>query len=286
MTSQAGISRRALLAGLSTLPACSPLGLVNAINPVEPGGRLAASGIAYGDDPRQRLDVYAPQVSERPAPVAVFLYGGGWSSGERAEYAFVGQALAARGFVTVVPDSRLVPQVRFPTFLEDCARAVRWTQDTVASHGGDGRRIMLCGHSAGAYNAVMLGLDRRYLARAGVRPGLVTRVAGLAGPYDFLPFDVVASREAFGRWPRPAETQPVNFAGGATARFFLATGDADETVKPRNTAALAARLRQAGKSVETRTYPGIGHPGILLALGPTFRSRAPVLDDLVRFANG
>lgn len=281
------LGRRALLAaGSALLSACSPLGLINALTPADAGGRLAATGLAYGPDARHRLDIYVPESGAGRAPVMVFFYGGGWNSGERADYAFVGRAFAAQGFVTVIPDYRLVPQVRFPTFVEDGALALRWVRDHIAGHGGDPSGVVLAGHSAGAYNAMMLALDRRFLARAGLPPGFVRSAAGLAGPYDFLPLDDPRSIAAFGDYPRLAETQPVSFAGARAPRVFLATGDEDETVRPRNSVSLAAKLRAVGAPVELRTYPGLGHAGILLALNAGFRSRAPVLADVVRFARG
>lgn len=281
------LGRRALLAaGSALLSACSPLGLINALTPADAGGRLAAAGLAYGPDARHRLDIYVPESGAGRAPVMVFFYGGGWNSGERADYAFVGRAFAAQGFVTVIPDYRLVPQVRFPTFVEDGALALRWVRDHIAGHGGDPSGVVLAGHSAGAYNAMMLALDRRFLARAGLPPGFVRSAAGLAGPYDFLPLDDPRSIAAFGDYPRLAETQPVSFAGARAPRVFLATGDEDETVRPRNSVSLAAKLRAVGAPVELRTYPGLGHAGILLALNAGFRSRARVLADVVRFARG
>lgn len=287
MTFLATLSRRSLLATASTLlPACSPLGLLTAFTPADAGGRLAASGIAYGPDERHRLDVYVPEQGARKAQVMVFLYGGGWDSGDRSDYAFVGRAFAAQGFVTVVPDYRLVPQVRFPAFVEDGALALRWVRDHIASYGGDTAGVALSGHSAGAYNAMMLALDGRFLARAGLPPGFIRSAAGLAGPYDFLPLDDPRSIAAFGDHPRLAETQPVSFASGRAPRVFLASGDEDETVRPRNSVSLAEKLRAAGAAVELTTYPGLGHAGILLALNTGFRSRAPVLADIVRFARG
>lgn len=284
MTSLIRLGRRAFLAtGSALLSACSPLGLLNAFTPADAGSRLAASGIAYGPDERHRLDIYLPERGAGQAPVLVFLYGGGWNNGERADYAFVGRAFAARGFVTVIPDYRLVPQVRFPAFVEDGALALRWVRDQIASYGGDASGIALSGHSAGAYNAMMLVLDRRFLARVGLRPGFVRSVSGLAGPYDFLPLDDPRSIAAFGEFPRLAETQPVTFASALAPRVFLATGDEDETVRPRNSVSLAQKLRAAGATVELRTYPGLGHAGILLALNAGFRDRAPVLADMVRF---
>ena len=130
MTFLATLSRRSLLAAGSTLlSACSPLGLLTAFTPDDAGGRLAVSGIAYGPDERHRLDVYVPEQGAKKAQVMVFLYGGGWNSGDRSDYAFVGRAFAAQGFVTVVPDYRLVPQVRFPAFVEDGALVLRWVRD-------------------------------------------------------------------------------------------------------------------------------------------------------------
>lgn len=281
------LGRRALVAaGSALLSACSPLGLINALTPTDAGGRLAAAGIAYGPDARHRLDIYVPESGSGRAPVLVFFYGGGWNNGERGDYAFVGRAFAAQGFVTVIPDYRLVPQVRFPAFVEDGALALRWVRDHVAGYGGDPAGVVLAGHSAGAYNAMMLALDRRFLARADLPPRFVRSVAGLAGPYDFLPLDDPRAIAAFGEHPRLAETQPVSFAGAGAPRVFLATGDEDETVRPRNSVALAAKLRAAGAPVELRTYPGLGHAGILLALNAGFRGRAPVLADIVRFARG
>jgi len=281
------LGRRAFLsAGSAFLSACSPLGLLDALTPADAGGRLAASGVAYGPDVRHRLDIYLPEQTASRAPVMVFLYGGGWNSGERSDYGFVGHAFAAQGFVTIIPDYRLVPQVRFPAFVEDGALALRWVRNHIALHGGDPAGIALSGHSAGAYNAMMLALDARFLARAGLPPRFISSVAGLAGPYDFLPLDDPRSIAAFGEFPRLSETQPISFASADAPRTFLATGDADETVRPRNSVSLAVKLKAAGAAVELKTYPGLGHAGILLALNTGFRSRAPVLADIVRFARG
>ena len=109
------------------LKACSPLRLINAAVPSDTHTRLADQ--AYGPAGRQRLDVYLPVTLAPEAPIAVFFYGGSWSSGERADYRFAGEALASRGIVTVVADYRLSPEVRYPTFLQDCALAVRWARD-------------------------------------------------------------------------------------------------------------------------------------------------------------
>lgn len=243
---------------------------------------LPTRDVAFGPDPRQRLDIYVPRGGASRRPVVFFIYGGSWSSGAKGTYGFVGDAFAGRGYVTVIADYRLVPEVRFPTFIEDGARALAFVRETIARYGGDPGRLFLAGHSAGAYNAMMLALDPRYLARAGVPRQAVRAAAGLSGPYDFLPLEGRVTQAAFGNARNPAETQPISFARRGAPRIFLGTGTADTTVLPRNTDALAARLGAAGVPVTVRKYDGVGHAGTVLALAPLLRF-TPVLDDVTAF---
>lgn len=268
-------------AGLGVLSlaatACSPLGILNGMAPK----RLSARNVPYGPGSRHSLDVYGPDRLSAPAPVVVFLYGGGWDSGTKEEYRFVGGALAARGFVTIIPDYRLYPDVRFPGFLDDCAAAFAWSTAHAGEYGG-GDHIFLMGHSAGAYNAAMLALDPHYLAKAGAsRP--VAGTVGLAGPYDFLPVQTAELRAIFGQPPTPPDTQPINHVDGRNAPMLLLAGTADRTVLPRNTTRLADRIRAAGGPVQARLYPGIDHKEIIGALGVPFRFLAPTLRDSTDF---
>lgn len=262
--------------------AIDPLASFNALMPKDRASARAAQGIAYGDGERLRLDVYAPRAAAaKPRPVILFFYGGSWNSGRRQGYAFAGRALAARGFVVIVADYRLVPEVRYPDFLRDCAAAVRWARRHAREHGGDGDRIVLTGHSAGAYNAAMLALDPGLL---GPDRAAVKGFAGLAGPYDFLPLDDPSTIAAFGAWPRPSETQPISHAAAPAPPVLLLHGEGDSRVKPRNSLKLARLLRAAGSDVRLKLYPGLGHVGILTALAMPFRRRAPVLSDIADFA--
>ena len=273
------LAAAALLAGCNNL---STLNRLNALTPGDGGVDKVIDGTAYGTDPRQRLDVYAPRHAGRSLPVVVFFYGGGWNSGDRGNYGFAARAIAARGFVVVVPDYRLVPAVRFPAFVDDAAAALRWTVDHVAASGGDPRRIAVAGHSAGAHIALMVTLDRRYLAAAGV-PDAIRAAVGLAGPYDFLPLDAPSAVAAFGQAADKAATQPITFVRRDAPPVLLLTGDADDVVRPRNTTALAQALQRAGSAAETTSYPGLGHVGILLALSKPFRGKADVLARMTEF---
>lgn len=279
--------RRALLAAaLPVLASCSPtLGMFDAMAPRDEGVRRVVQNAAYGPGERQTLDVYAPAGHDGPPlPVLVFIYGGSWRHGDKDDYEWLGAALAAQGFVVVVPNYRLVPDVVFPAFVADCAAAVRWAADNSAAHGGDPSKIVLSGHSAGAYNAIMLAMNETYLAAAGVDAARVRGAIGLAGPYDFLPFDVAATRDAFGAASDLQLTQPIRFARADAPPLLLLWGEDDATVGRRNLESLQRVQLAAGGRVETKTYPGVDHIDILLAISRPFRNRASVLADMVVFA--
>lgn len=264
--------------------ACSPLSMFNTVIPKDRAAGRAQTAIAYGEGPRRKLDVYPGAGTAARKPVMVFVYGGSWDSGRREDYRWVGRALAAQGFLTVVPDYRIGPANVFPDFLDDIAAAVRWTRDHAAEHGGDPDRIVLIGHSAGAYNVMMVGLDRRYLESAGVPPSAIRGVIGLSGPYDFYPWDTPVSEHAFGAWPEPLQTQPVTFARADAPPLLLLHGSVDTTVRPRNVARLEVKMKTAGGRVETKIYDGVDHKGMVLALAKPFRTKTPVLDDVTAFA--
>jgi acetyl esterase/lipase len=266
------------LSGLSLLAtACSPLGILNGMAPK----RLSAQNLAYGAGPRRTLDVYVPGGARGTAPVVVFLYGGSWDSGSKDDYRFVGGALAAAGFVTIIPDYRVYPEVIFPTFLDDCAAAVTWASAHAKEYGGSGQ-LFLMGHSAGAYNAAMLALDGSYLARSGASQPIAGMV-GIAGPYDFLPVQTAELKAIFGQPPTPPATQPINHVDGRNAPMLLLAGATDTTVLPRNTVRLAARIRAAGGRVQSRIYPGIDHKEIIGAMGVPFRFLCPTYRDSTSF---
>ncbi len=258
-----------------------PLALFNLAVPRGTYRRLA--DLPYGEGPRQRLDVYLPVAAVQDRPVVVFFYGGSWQSGHRQGYRFVGQALSARGMVTVIPDYRLYPEVRFPGFLEDGARACAWVREHIGAVGGNPDRLFLMGHSAGAYIAAMLALDRRYLARMGLTPEHLRGFIGLAGPYDFLPLRQRQLIDIFGGVDDIPETQPINFVHQTAPPALLLHGATDRIVRVENTRRLAQRLRQAGRPVREIIYPHYKHLTILLYLASFLQEGEPVFPDIHRF---
>ncbi len=282
---------------LSVLASCAQPGLapVDLLDDtISQRGLTIVRDIPYGPgplagDPRRALDVYRPDRRPGPLPVVVFFYGGSWESGSRGDYLFVAAELARRGVIVEVPDYRVYPQVRFPAFLRDAAQAVAFAWRSAPSWGGDPHRVFVVGHSAGAWIAAMLALDPQWLAAAGIDRQDIAGTVGISGPYDFLPIvrpdvqRVFASADADLR-----VTQPIDVVDGRNRPMLLLQGLADTTVRPRNTTALAARIRADGGPVQDRFYRGVGHIGAIAAFAPLFRSGllangAPVLDDVAGF---
>lgn len=244
-------------------------------------GVAVRSDIAYGDHERQRLSLYEPAASPGMGPIVLFLYGGGWREGDRATYAFVGAALAARGFTTVIPDYRLFPEIRFPQFVRDAAAAYRWVAETLAGADGRQRPIVLMGHSAGAHIAALLAVDPAYLEAQGVPAPRA--LIGLAGPYSFDPTTFETTRDIFATVSEPDRARPTRLVTAEAPPTFLAHGLDDATVRIWNTKTFAAALETAGVPVRKSEYEGIGHVGIVLALSWPLRWRAPLFEEVMAF---
>ena len=260
----------------------SPLGWLDFLVPKDGNSRQIAKAIQFGPNPRNLLDLYGPRRAVGKPPVMLFVYGGGWDSGTRTEYAFAGRAFAALGFVVAIADYRVFPEVRFPAFLDDLGAAASWLLTHASEYGGDPGRVFLAGHSAGAYNAVMLALQPERFGAPGLR-GRVEAVVGLSGPYDFYPYDVKQSIDAFGEYPEPLTTQPVNLVTPEAPPMFLGHGVKDTTVGDYHTVRLAMKLREAGVAVVERHYRGLEHPQTVLGLMRPFRGLWPVWADVAGY---
>jgi acetyl esterase/lipase len=269
-----------MLGGLLALFGCSKAALLNFTIPRD--DYTVVHDIAYGRDARQKLDIYLPVQPTAGHPVIVFFYGGSWQTGSKADYLFVGQAFASRGYITVIADYRLYPQAPYPAFMDDCAAAFVWTHAHIADYGGDPDNLFVGGHSAGGYNAVMLTANETYIKQAGGQPAWIKATFGLSGPYDFLPLTDPALIELFGG-AHNAASQPITYAKPGLPPMLLLYGDKDTEVLPRNSINMAARLRANGDTVADKAYPGFDHIDIVLALASGFRGKGPVLDDVDSF---
>lgn len=281
------MSRRTALAGLTALflAGCERLGFLAVNVPAAFGSYKRHADIAYGPDPQQRLDVYVPASAALERPVVIFWHGGRWRFGDKADYRFVGAALAESGYVTVVANYRHYPQTKMPGFMHDAAQAALWGAAHCKEYGGDPRRLYLMGHSAGAHLAALVTLDPRYFAAAGQAAPHIAGVIGLSGPYDFLPLLEPDVQDMFGPPPLYAESQPINFVRADAPPMLLVHGLKDDTVLPKNSRNLAAALRALGMPATLKLYPKASHADTVAALTALLRGRAPTLADIRAFVD-
>jgi acetyl esterase/lipase len=283
MLNVAKVLARAAVATLAAFASgCTAISFAIANVPATFGAYQRTAGIAYGTDRRQKLDVYVPEQTGAKRPVVIFWYGGSWDSGNRSSYRFVGAALAEQGFVTVLPDYRLYPRVKFPDFMDDGAHAVAWVQQHAAEFGGDPHEIVLMGHSAGAHMAAFLALNRDFLAKHGANPEDIAGLVGLSGPYVLAPNSRVL-HTIFGKPYTEADWQPARFVTSQAPPAFLAHGLKDTVVSVRQTEQLRDALRANNVRVETELYAGRSHADMVAALSIPARGRAPVLDQASKF---
>ncbi|HSI38505.1 MAG TPA: alpha/beta hydrolase [Methylotenera sp.] len=263
--------------------ACSPVKTLNALVPSN-DYQLHAY-IAYGDLPRQKLDVYQPKqmIDKNKPPVVLFYYGGGWDAGDKADYKFVAEAFASSGFVAVIPDYRIYPEVVFPGFMEDPAKAAKWVKTHINEFGGDPDRVFLAGHSAGAHIAVMLSLNKVYLGKEQLKPNDFRGTIGLAGPYDFLPLKSERLKEIFGPEDQRWKSQPIEFVTGNNPPMLLLVGLKDGTVGIHNTFNLAAKIKSKGGSVQVVEFPNYGHKEMVAKLAKPLRGNGELLKPIAEF---
>lgn len=287
-----GIALVVLLAGVGLQIAIARNGpaVLSAVDRISGGPRDAEmkARIPTGSHPQQQLIVWGParpDPAEAPLPVLLFTHGGSWRSGNPVDYGFIARAFVPEGFIVVLVGYRLGVDGVYPAMLEDTANAIAWTHAEIAAYGGDPDRIVVAGHSAGAYNVVMTTLEEQWLARRGLSPDVVTGVIGLAGPYDFLPLDSESTIASFGHLADPAISQPVEHVRPDAPQMLLIHGADDTLVRPRNTHVLTERLKQAGGHALSVVIPEMEHNDPLISLAEPWRSRRDIVGLVAGFAH-
>jgi acetyl esterase/lipase len=216
-------------------------------------------------DGKDRLDLYIPQ-GVANAPVIFSIHGGALSIGDRSEETFVGQRFAAAGYLTVVTSYRLSPQVAHPAHIQDAAAAFAWAKRNVKQHGGDPERIIVIGHSAGAYLAMLLATDARYLAAHKLTPRDIKGLVPVSGFFWVDKPGVAPDRPKYvwGADPKVwAEASPARYLRADLPPVLLIDTDGDEDWRQQQNLDMAAALRSAGvKDVTKRQVKGRTHMSV------------------------
>lgn len=247
------------------LSSCSPLYLVNTLS--TQSDSITVVHQRYGKEHRQQLDIFMPERIVAGSPVVVFFYGGSWKRGEKGNYGFVGHSLSSKGYITVIPDYRLYPEVTFPAFVEDGAKVLAWVSEYVeqARNG-----VVVMGHSAGAHTAALLALDQSYLEATGQPFSIISGMIGLAGPYGFDPMKYRSTRPIFADVEVIEKAMPVTFACSAMIPLLLFHGADDSVVFPENSRELKRRVYECAGNVKYFELDDIGHFSIVLGLSDSF----------------
>ncbi len=271
-------------------------------------GVVVTRNIVYrsvpGADPRLlSLDVYRPVVDAGcpPAPVMIWVHGGGWSIGDKANnIENKARWLTENGWLLVAVNYRLSPypipgrpseldpdRVTWPIHARDVAAAVSWIRGHIGSYGGDPSRLSLMGHSAGAQIVSAIATDPSHLAEYGMGPEDLRHCISLdTATYDIPwrmeqlgPGGRMMLLNAFGTDPAVwADASPVNHvtAGTCLPSFFIVIeGPAARLAQARRFAAI---LREAGVRAVLLETPALSHSGVNDAIGdPEDRVITPVL---------
>lgn len=246
----------------------------------------AIKNLHYGREPGQSLDIYLPGEGYRGSQL-VFLHGGGWHSGSKDEYAYLGAAMAAYGVTCAVVGYRLYPQVRYPVFIEDVAHALSWLRRDGLRYGFTSAPLYLMGHSAGAHIACMVALDERYRELAGFEPDSVAGVIGLSGVYRFRPetspiyTDIFSSAE-----PGFESVKPINYVGDNKVPIMMLHGEQDSVIGIRNAQQMREAALAAGQKAMLHSQPGYGHVRPIFDFLPFMPNHQKTMSLLLAFMSG
>ncbi len=276
---------------LFALGGCSAVQMINSISKIH--GGTVQENIAFDTNPRLTMDLYLPEQpnpeSTAKTPVVVFFYGGSWNRGEKSEYEFVGRRLASMGYITAIPNYRVYPEVKYPQFLEDGAKASAKVLQLLATaeyqpYRPDSRLIMM-GHSAGAYNAAMLAMDDRWLGQQNLnRQTTIKGLIGLAGAYNIYPICVEEVRPVFDHPNYPAHSQPIDYVATSNVPTLLLTPESDELVSTkRNSLSLHQALLQNKTPSKVVAIKGTDHITVLGTLSPVLFFKGDSLGPIQKF---
>jgi arylformamidase len=221
--------------------------------------------LAYGPDPRQRLDLFVPEGAKN-APVMIFFHGGGWCTGHKEWAGFMVPALARLGVILVAPNYRLAPGHKMPAAFDDGIAVLKKVTEMLPAMGGDPGRMFLSGHSAGGHLAALIALRRADRERAGLSPDAIRGGLPVSGIFDLHhPSPTEGSLEAmvYTHVLKDAvddgPMSPICWTAGNTVPMFLLHGSKDSVRVMRSNERIEALLKLQPGPVERLVEQGSDH---------------------------
>lgn len=233
--------------------------------------------IPYGNNAAEQLDLIYPKNLTQGAPVHMFIHGGYWRSGSKADYSYMAEPVIASDGIAVLVDYPLMPQARMPQLVAQVRQAMAWVKHHIADHGGDAQRITASGHSAGAHLASYLaatGPQDQEQAQSVQKLVLVSGIYDLAPiPESFLQPEIGLTWSEVENWsPLDAEHDPnvdrIIVVGGNETRPFHTQAEEFQALLPETDGNL-------------RILPGLDHMSIILEMGDPNTDAGQILADIV-----
>jgi acetyl esterase/lipase len=223
--------------------------------------------LPYGDDPKQRLDLYLPEAKPAGAPVFLFLHGGGFREGDRAQYGFVAELFAQHDIITAVASYRLTAGGHhYPAQTQDVKNAIQWLHRHVADYGGAPNAIYVGGHSAGAILAADIGVDRSWMEDMGVPAAALRGIVPVSGPYDLRVSGRPGEANAYAPTPElQNEASPLLHINDAAPAALVALGSVEERFM-QSSRQLVEKLDERGVNAELLVLEGEDHKDTVLSL--------------------
>ncbi|KAL6577713.1 hypothetical protein OROMI_010041 [Orobanche minor] len=258
-------------------------------------------GIVYGDQPRNRLDLYLPINSERPKPVVAFITGGAWIIGYKAWGTLLGQQLAERDVIVACIDYRNFPQGTISDMVKDACQGISFVCNNIAQYGGDPNRIYIMGQSAGAHIAVCAILEQAIKEASGEKTcwsvSQIKAYFGLSGGYNFynlvdhfhnrglyrtIFLSIMEGEESLRRYSPEVMVQDRANSNAVSLLppIILFHGTADYSIPSDSSKSFAETLQRLGVEAQSILYEGKTHTDLFLQ-DPMRGGKDDMFEDLV-----
>ena len=222
--------------------------------------------LAYGTDPKQRLDLYLPGAKPGNAPVFLFLHGGGFREGDKAHYGFIAEPFLNNGVITAIASYRLTGAgFHYPDQPDDVKLAIRWLYENIAGYGGNPQAMYVGGHSAGAILSADIGVNRAWLAEMGMPRTIIKGIVPVSGPYDMRERGRPGERYAYAPTAELQEqASPILQIKDPVPVFLVAVGS--EEKYQDSSSAFVAALKAGGVDAHYLLLDGEDHKDTVLSL--------------------